>query len=60
MISKTDNFAGKFVKLGADIVYPEQDMAIRLANRLEIGHAMDFIELSESIDVAKFNASIDF
>ncbi|MBE6718040.1 MAG: TrkA family potassium uptake protein [Ruminococcaceae bacterium] len=47
-------------KLGAEIVYPEQDMAIRLANRLEIGHAMDFIELSESIDVVKFNVPSEF
>ena len=47
-------------KLGAEIVYPEQDMAIRLANRLELGLGMDFIELSDSVKVAKFNVPREF
>ena len=47
-------------KLGAEIVYPEQDMALRLANRLEMGQGLDFIELSASIKVAKFNAPKEF
>lgn len=42
-------------KIGAEIVFPEQDMGIRLANRLEIGLGMDFFELSESVKVAKIN-----
>lgn len=42
-------------KLGVEIVYPEQDMAYRLANRLEMGQGLDFIELSDSIKVAKLN-----
>ncbi len=47
-------------KLGAEIVYPEQDMALRLANRLEMGQGFDFIELSDSVKVAKFNAPNEF
>lgn len=47
-------------KLGAEIVYPEQDMALRLANRLEMGHGLDFIELSDSVKVATFNVPIEF
>ncbi len=47
-------------KLGAEIVYPEQDMALRLAHRLEMGQGLDFIELSESIKVATFNVPNDF
>lgn len=47
-------------KLGAEIVYPEQDMALRLANRLEMGHGLDFIELSDSVKVATFNVPVEF
>jgi len=47
-------------KLGAEIVYPEQDMALRLANRLEMGQGLDFIELSDSVKVAKFNVPAEF
>lgn len=41
-------------KLGAEVVYPEKDRAERLANRLEMGEGVDFIELSNSINIAKF------
>ncbi len=47
-------------KLGAEIVFPEQDMALRLANRLEMGQGFDFIELSDSIKVAKISAPKEF
>ena len=47
-------------KLGAEIVYPEQDMALRLANTLEMGQGFDFIELSDSVKVAKFNVPLEF
>ena len=47
-------------KLGAEVVYPEQDMALRLANRLEVGQGFDFIELSDSVKVAKFSVPADF
>lgn len=40
-------------KLGAEVVYPERDMALRLANRLETARVLDFIQLSESINISK-------
>ncbi len=40
-------------KLGAEVVYPERDMAIRLANRLETTRVLDFIQLSEKINISK-------
>lgn len=40
-------------KLGADIVYPERDMAVRLAHRLEASRVLDYIQLSEKLDISK-------
>ena len=40
-------------KLGAEVVYPERDMAVRLANRLENSGMLDFVQLSEQINVTK-------
>ncbi len=40
-------------KLGAEVVYPERDMAIRLANRLENSGVLDFMQLSEQINISK-------
>ena len=40
-------------KLGAEVVYPERDMAVRLANRLETAKVLDFIQLSEKINISK-------
>lgn len=44
-------------KLGAEVVYPERDMAIRLANRLETAKTLDFIQLSEKINISKQQVS---
>lgn len=41
-------------KLGAEVIYPEKDRAEYLAHRLEMGEGIDFIELSDLINVAKF------
>ena len=41
-------------KLGAEVVYPERDMAIRVANRLESSRVLDFIQLSEKVNIFKF------
>lgn len=41
-------------RLGAEVVYPERDMAIRLAKRLESNRVLDFIQLSEKINITKF------
>lgn len=40
-------------KLGAEVVYPERDMAVRLASRLENSQVLDFIQLSEKINISK-------
>ena len=40
-------------KLGAEVVYPERDMAVRLANRLETGRVLDSIQLSERLTISK-------
>ena len=42
-------------KLGAEVVYPERDMAIRLASRLETARTLDLIELSEKLNITKLN-----
>lgn len=44
-------------KLGAEVVYPERDMAIRLASRLETARVLDFVQLSEKINVSKMQAA---
>ncbi len=43
-------------KLGAQVVYPERDMAIRLANRLEASRMLDYIQLSEKLNISKLFA----
>ncbi len=40
-------------KLGAQVVYPDRDMAIRLANRLEVSRMLDYIQLSEKLNISK-------
>ncbi len=43
-------------KLGAKVVYPERDMAVRLANRLEASRMLDYIQLSEKLNISKLLA----
>ncbi len=40
-------------KLGAKVVYPDRDMAVRLANRLEASRMLDYIQLSEKLNISK-------
>lgn len=40
-------------KLGAEVVYPERDMAIRLAHRLESSQILDYVQLSKKINITK-------
>lgn len=40
-------------KLGAEVVYPEKDMGIRLAHRLETSQTLDYVKLSEKINISK-------
>lgn len=40
-------------KLGAEVVYPERDIAVRLAHRLEATRVLDYIQLSEKLNISK-------
>ncbi|MBQ9989653.1 MAG: TrkA family potassium uptake protein [Lachnospiraceae bacterium] len=57
VISKANSVDhGKILeKLGAQVVYPEHDMALRLASRLETARVLDFIQLSEKINISKLH-----
>ena len=45
-------------KLGAEVVYPERDMAVRLAARLEMARELDIIQLSEQINISKMQVPV--
>ncbi|MEN6313981.1 MAG: TrkA family potassium uptake protein [Clostridiaceae bacterium] len=40
-------------KLGAEVVYPEHDMAVRLAKRLLSNNILDYIMLSDEIEISE-------
>lgn len=40
-------------KIGAEVIYPEKDMAVRLAKRLTSPQTMEFISLSNEIDITE-------
>ncbi len=40
-------------KIGAEVIYPERDMAIRLANRLLTSRVMDYITLNNDITITE-------
>lgn len=40
-------------KLGAEVVYPERDMAVRLAHRLETSKMLDIIQLGKKLNISK-------
>ena len=40
-------------KLGAEVVFPEKDMAVRLATRLETSRVLDIVNFSEKINISK-------
>ncbi|MCD7808414.1 MAG: TrkA family potassium uptake protein [Erysipelotrichaceae bacterium] len=55
VIAKATNEAhGEILeKLGAQVVYPEKDMALRLANKLINKQLVDFISLDSGIDISE-------
>ncbi|MCD7950159.1 MAG: TrkA family potassium uptake protein [Erysipelotrichaceae bacterium] len=55
VIAKATNDAhGEILeKLGAQVVYPEHDMALRLANKLINKQLVDFISLDSGIDISE-------
>ena len=38
-------------RLGAEVIYPEHDMALRLAGRLASPHILEYISLSDKVDI---------
>lgn len=46
-------------KLGAQVVYPEHDMAARLANRLEAANLPNFAQLSDRVRISKLMISYE-
>ncbi|MGI6029275.1 MAG: potassium channel family protein [Candidatus Heteroscillospira sp.] len=43
-------------KIGAEVVYPEHDMALRLAQRLSANSVIEYISLSVDMEIAEFEA----
>lgn len=49
--AKSEEQGEVLTTLGAEVVYPEKDMAMRLANKLIEPHVLEYISLSEDIDI---------
>ncbi len=47
-------------KIGAEVVYPEKDRAIRLANSLTAPRALDFIDLSSEYSISEMKLTDNF
>ncbi|MCI5753111.1 MAG: TrkA family potassium uptake protein [Clostridiales bacterium] len=41
-------------KIGAEVVYPERDMGVRLAKKLQANSVMEYISLSNDIDISEY------
>lgn len=55
--ARDDMHGNVLKKVGADqVIYPERDMAIRLANQLSSNSIIDYIELSEEYNIAEMIA----
>ena len=44
-------------KIGAEVIYPESDMGVRLGNKLLRSRALDFIELRDDITISELKIS---
>ena len=44
-------------KIGAEVVYPERDMALRLAKRLISASFLDYISLDDSIEIRQIKVT---
>lgn len=49
--AKSEEHGEVLKTLGAEVVYPEKDMAVRLANKLIAPHVLEYISLSDDIDI---------
>ncbi len=47
-------------KMGAEVVFPEHDMAVRLATKLSNSHLLDVVSLSEQINMSKMQVPDSF
>ena len=47
-------------KLGAEVIYPERDMGIRLANRLIAPQVLEYIALSDDISITEIQLPLHF
>ncbi|MBQ8688376.1 MAG: TrkA family potassium uptake protein [Ruminococcus sp.] len=43
--------------MGAEVVFPERDMAVRLANRLVAPNLLDFISLSDDVNIIEIEVT---
>lgn len=44
-------------KLGAEVVYPERDMALRIAKKLITGSVMDYISLDDDVEICEIRVT---
>ena len=44
-------------KLGAEVVYPERDMALRLGRRLLSGNFLEYVSLDDSVELGQIRIS---
>ena len=44
-------------KLGAEVVYPERDMALRLGRKLLSGNFLDYVSLDHSVEIRQIQIS---
>ena len=42
-------------RLGAEVIYPEHDMALRLAGKLVSPHILEYIRLSDTVDIMELS-----
>ena len=50
----TDEHGTILEKLGAEVIYPERDMAIKLSNKLIRSKSLEFIKLAGDMTIAEF------
>ncbi len=44
-------------KLGAEVIYPEREMAVRVANRLSMPHMMEYFTLNGNVEITEIKLS---
>ena len=49
--AQTEDQGALLELMGAEVVYPEHDMAVRLAGKLTAPHVLEYISLSDDVDI---------